>query len=72
MRMTLEKIKKVYLENEEIEKIRQAFYILTELNDILFRNDIPDNYKIDSIVSNLHNLIETNPEGIFIAKQKNS
>ena len=68
--MTLEKIAKVYLEKEEIEKIRQAYYILTELNDTLFKNDIPDNYGIDSTVSNLYNLIETNPEGIFIAEQK--
>ena len=70
MPMTLEKIAKVYLEKEEIEKIRQAYYILTELNDTLFKNDIPDNYGIDSTVSNLYNLIETNPEGIFIAEQK--
>lgn len=68
--MTLEKIAKVYLEKEEIEKIRQAYYILTELNDTLFKNDIPNNYGIDSTVSNLYNLIETNPEGIFIAEQK--
>lgn len=30
MQMTLAKIVKVYLEKEEIEKIRQAYYILTE------------------------------------------
>lgn len=66
MQMTLEKVVKVYLEKEEMEKIRQAYYILTKLNDTLFKNDIPDNYKIDSTVSNLYNLIETNPEGIFI------
>lgn len=40
------------------------------MNDTLFKNDIPDNYGIDSTVSNLYNLIETNPEGIFIAEQK--
>lgn len=68
MQMTLEKVAKVYLEKEEMEKIRQAYYVLAELNDTLFENDIFDNYKIDSTVSNLYNLIETNPEGIFIAE----
>ena len=68
MQMTLEKVAKVYLEKEEMEKIRQAYYVLTELNDTLFKNDIFDNYKIDSTVSNLFNLIETNPEGIFITE----
>ena len=68
MQMTLEKVAKVYLEKEEMEKIRQAYYVLAELNDILFENDIFDKYKIDSTVSNLYNLIETNPEGIFIAE----
>ena len=68
MRMTLEKVAKVYLEKEEMEKIRQAYYVLAELNDTLFENDIFDKYKIDSTVSNLYNLIETNPEGIFIAE----
>lgn len=66
--MTLEKVAKVYLEKEEMEKIRQAYYVLAELNDTLFENDIFDNYKIDSTVSNLYNLIETNPEGIFITE----
>ena len=68
MRMILEKVAKVYLEKEEMEKIRQAYYVLVKLNDTLFKNDIFDNYKIDSTVSNLYNLIETNPEGIFIAE----
>lgn len=68
MQMTLEKVAKVYLEKEEMEKIRLAYYVLAELNDTLFENDIFDNYKIDSTVSNLYNLIETNPEGIFIAE----
>lgn len=68
MQMTLEKVAKVYLEKEEMEKIRQAYYVLAELNDTLFENDIFDNYKIDSTVSNLYNLIETNPEGIFITE----
>ena len=68
MQMTLEKVAKVYLEKEEMEKIRQAYYVLAELNDTLFENDIFDKYKIDSTVSNLYNLIETNPEGIFIAE----
>ena len=68
MQITLEKIAKVYLEKEDMEKIRQAYYILTKLYDTLSKNDIPDNYKIDSTVSNLYNLIETNPHGIFIAE----
>lgn len=66
--MTLEKIAKVYLEKEEMEKIRQAYYVLTELDDTLSENDIPDDYEIGAVVSNLYNLIETNPEGIFIAE----
>lgn len=68
MRMTLEKVAKVHLEGEEMKKIRQACYVLSELDELLFENDIPDNYEIGSTVSNLYNLIETNPEGIFIAE----
>lgn len=66
--MTLKKIAKVYLEKEEMEKIRQAYYVLNELDDTLSENDIPDDYEIRIIVGNLYNLIETNPEGIFIAE----
>ena len=68
MRMTLEKVAKVHLEEEEMKKIRQACYVLSELDNLLFENDIPDNYEIGSTVINLYNLIETNPEGIFIAE----
>lgn len=66
--MTLEKIAKVYLEKEEMEKIRQAYYVLTELEDTLSDNGIPDDYEIGTVVSDLYNLIEINPEGIFIAE----
>lgn len=63
--MKVEKVVIVCLEKEELEGVEMAFNTLNELYNTFVENGMEDTYNIRDIVYRLHELLKSNPSGMF-------